>query len=443
MAIGLSCTRTVQPVARVHGRLRVPGDKSISHRYAILGALATGRTLIRDFAPGADCATTLACLKALGVGVAVRSDPSLEESREGPLITVEIDGRGLRGLEPPSGILDAHNSGTTMRLLAGVLAAHPFESTLVGDGSLSRRPMGRVIEPLTRMGARILADNQHAPLQIIGGDLHGIAHLPAVASAQVKSAVLLAGLQAQGQTSVREPARTRDHTEHALEAFGAQITRDDASTVAIRGDQSLWATSLEVPGDLSSAAFWVAAAAALPGSALEVVGVGLNTTRAALLDVLRRIGAHVEVSDEQTIAGERRGTLRVAHGELRPTTIAPAEVPGLIDELPLLGAIATHGGAITVTGAAELRAKESDRITSLVAGLRSLGADAEESPDGFQVRGGHRLRGGHVESQGDHRLAMALAIAGLGATAPTLIHGAEAANVSYPTFFEVLESIVA
>jgi 3-phosphoshikimate 1-carboxyvinyltransferase len=327
-----------------------------------------------------------------------------------------------------------------MRMLAGVLAAHPFAATLVGDRSLSRRPMRRVIEPLTRMGARIQASDDHPPLTVIGGDLHGIEYAPEVPSAQVKSAVLLAGLQASGRTRVIEPARTRDHTERALQAFGATVhTRPQA--VAIDGGQRLTARELVVPGDLSSAAFWAVAAAALPGSDLEIEHVGLNPTRSALLDVLERAGAIVDRDVRSNEGGEPRGTARIRHGSLKALVIGPEEVPELIDELPALAALATFGGELTVTGAAELRLKESDRISALADGLRALGGDVDELPDGFHVRGARRLRGGLADSAGDHRLAMAFAIAALGADGPSSIAGAEAVDVSYPGFFATLETV--
>lgn len=428
---------TVGPAARVEGRLRVPGDKSISHRFAILAALADGRSIIDRYAPGADCQATLDCLARLGVEL---TRPPRAAARAGAAGRVEIVGRGLRGLARPAEPLDAQNSGTTMRLLAGVLAAHPFDSVIDGDASLRRRPMRRVIEPLTQMGATIAADRGHPPLRITGGDLRGIEYQPAIPSAQVKSAVLLAGLQASGTTTVREPSQTRDHTERALPVFGVAVDRHGGG-VTVRGGGRLTAAILVVPGDLSSAAFWAAAAAALPGSWIEIADVGLNPTRLAFLDVLRRAGAEVEAVPEHTAAGEPHGSLRVRHVDLAPLTITPDEVPGLIDELPVLAALGTFGGGIEVTGAAELRAKESDRISRLVTGLAGLGADVDELPDGFRVRPTQQLRGGTADAAGDHRLAMAFAIAALGGVGPTVITGADAVDVSYPGFFDVLDSI--
>jgi 3-phosphoshikimate 1-carboxyvinyltransferase len=422
-------TVRIDPAARLRGRLRVPGDKSISHRYALLAALADGRSRIGDYAPGADCRATLACLAALGVEIA------------GPVGgRVEIAGRGLRGLRPAAGPLDARNSGTTCRLLAGVLAAHRFRSVIVGDGSLSRRPMRRVIDPLARMGATLeAAGGDRLPLTIVGADLHGIDYAPPVPSAQVKSAVLLAGLQAEGETTVREPALTRDHTERALAAFGVSVSgAPGCPTVA--GGQRLRAVELTVPGDISSAAFFGVAAAALPGSEVVIDEVGLNPTRTAWLDVLRRAGATVEI-EPRAGDGEPSGTIRIRHGAIAPFAIAPDEVPGLIDELPALAALGALGAGMSVTGASELRAKESDRISMLVAGLRALGVEAEELPDGFVVAGGSPPTGGRADAAGDHRLVMAFAVAALGARSPSEIEGAEAVEVSYPEFFEALRTL--
>jgi 3-phosphoshikimate 1-carboxyvinyltransferase len=419
---------TVLPARRLRGEVRLPGDKSIAHRYAILAALADGVTRITNYAPGADCASTLACLERLGVPVTRRGDE------------ITLSGRGLRGLSAPRAPLDAGNSGTTMRLLAGVLAAHPFETTLSGDASLVRRPMGRIVEPLERMGARISTTNGCAPLVIAGARLSGIDYTAPVPSAQVKSAVLLAGLQADGTTLVREMAPTRDHTERALAAFAAPPGRQ-ANAVSVTGGTRLRAADLHVPSDISSAAFLAVAAAALPGSDLTLPDVGLNPTRTAILAVLRRAGAEVEAVIDRDEAFEPVGRVRIRHGSLGPLTIAPAEVPALIDELPALAAMAASGGEIRVTGAAELRVKESDRIAALVAGLRALGADADEFPDGFHIRGRTPLRGGAVDSAGDHRLAMAFAIAALSASRPSVISGAEAVAVSFPGFFEILRSI--
>jgi 3-phosphoshikimate 1-carboxyvinyltransferase len=427
---------TVSPARRVAGVLRVPGDKSISHRYALLAAIADGRSTISHYAPGADCASTLACVGALGAIV------SRSPTRDGggpPLVTIE--GRGLRGLRAAAEPLDCGNSGSTMRMLSGVLAAHPFLSTLIGDASLSRRPMRRIMGPLTEMGAIFTAGpGDRPPLTIRGADLRGIHFAPDTPSAQVKSAVLLAGLQASGQTVVTEPASTRDHTERALETFGAKVDITGRK-IAVRGGQRLTGCPLRVPGDISSAAFLAVAAASLPGSDVTITHVGLNPSRAALLDVLKRFGADVQSSIEEDWNGEPVGRLRVRHAAMRDLVITPDEVPEVIDELPVLATLGTFGGSVTVSGAGELRVKESDRIAELVTGLRAMGADAEERPDGFQIRRGARLTGGTVHAKHDHRLAMAFAIAALGASGPTQIEGADAVAVSYPSFFADLDAL--
>lgn len=420
----------VLPAARFRGRVRVPGDKSIAHRYALLAAQARGRSVIRNYAPGADCRATRSCLEALGVRI------------EGDASTLTIIGRGSCKFSSPGAPLDAANSGTTTRLLAGILAAQPIETTITGDESLRRRPMRRVIAPLERMGALIRSNEGRLPMTIRGGNLVAIDHRTEVPSAQVKSAVLLAGLAARGTTRVTESYATRNHTEIAFRLFGAQVELRGL-TIAIEGGQELAPVDATVPGDVSSAAFWCAAAAALPHADVTIEGVGLNPTRTAVLDVLDRAGAEVERTLETGSGAEPAGWVRVRHRGLRPIVVAPHEVPALIDELPVLAALATHGGEITVTGASELRVKESDRITALVTGLRALGADADELPDGFHVTGARPLQGGTAHAAGDHRLAMAFAVAALGALGPTRIEGAEAVDVSYPGFFGTLASLVA
>ena len=427
---------TTTPVATVSppgmsAAVRVPGDKSTPHRYTI-AALADGRSRVANFAPGADCHSTLACLRRLGI-----------ETDEDATGVITLLGRGLRGFRSPVEPLDAGNSGTTMRLLAGLLAGQGFVSHLVGDESLSRRPMRRVIEPIERMGGRVEATDGHAPPTIPWGGLRGMTHRFEVPSAQVKSAVLLAGLHAEGSTSVIEPAQTRDHTERALVTFGVEVgTEGDAVSVA--GHQRLTAQSLSVPGDFSSAAFWMVAAAALPGSRVEIEDVGLNPTRTALIGVLQRFGARVLVEITGMEAGEPRGTVLVESDRTGSIEIAPEEVPGLIDELPAIAALAAHGGEVSVRGAAELRVKESDRIAALVAGFRSLGIAAEERPDGFVV-GGSRgpSADGAVDARGDHRMAMAFAIAALAGRSPSTIVGADSVAISYPSFFDTLDRLVA
>ncbi len=430
----VSRATVVLPARALRGALRVPPDKSISHRYALLAALANGPTTIGGYSTGADCQTTLSVLEALGIEVTRATTAAGQE--------VRILGRP-DGFTAPRAPLDCGNSGTTMRLVAGLLAAEPFTSVLVGDASLSSRPMQRVMTPLSAMGARLTAgQGGRPPLHITGAALRGIHHSPEVPSAQIKSAVLLAGLRAAGATSVREPAPTRDHTERGLVAFGVTVSRSPAGDIGVVGGARLaGGLTLRVPGDPSATAFLAVAAAGLPGSHIEIDDVGLNPTRVALFDVLRRAGADVTTSETAVWHGEPVGRVRVATGERLDIIVTPAEVPLLIDELPALAALATFGGSIVVTGAAELRVKESDRISALVAGLRAMGADADEFEDGFAIRGTRRLVGGIVDARHDHRLAMSFAVAALGATHPTEIHGAEVAAVSFPGFFDVLDGL--
>lgn len=410
----------------------MPGDKSVSHRALMLGALAQGVTRVRGLAPGADVRATRACLEALGVRIAPGGDAG----------ALAVEGCGLRGLRPAPGTLDALNSGTTARLMMGILAAHPFASSLTGDASLRRRPMRRVVDPLQRMGARIETSNGCLPATVHGASLQGITYAPEVASAQVKTSVLLAGLQAEGRTTVREPAPTRDHTERALRQFSADL-QVDASGVSVAGGVALRATEITVPGDPSSAAFFAAAAAALPGSEVVISGVGLNPTRIGFLDILRRFGAEIRTEPDDSGAAEPCGTIGVAFGDRRDVSIEADEVPGVIDELPVLGAIATLGGSVRVRGAAELRVKESDRIHALVTGLAAFGAQVEEYPDGFAVAPATRVRAADVDAAGDHRLAMAFAVVALAADGPSMIRGADAVGISYPGFFDTLEALCA
>jgi 3-phosphoshikimate 1-carboxyvinyltransferase len=422
-------TVTVAPTARAQGRVRIPGDKSISHRYAMLAAIADGESTITGYSPGADCAATLDCLRGLGVAISRPANGM-----------VMIAGRGVGGLCAPAAQLDALNSGTTMRLLSGIVAGHPFRTVITGDSSLRRRPMRRIIEPLTRMGARIDAEDGKPPLTIDGGSLRGIAHEPQVPSAQVKSGVLLAGLHASGRTRVVEPIPTRDHTERALEAFGVAIVRDQHGAIELQGGQRLRAGHLAVPGDISGAAFWASLAGGTPGASIEIDGVGLNFSRIAVLDVYRRTGLQVDVSDVHETAGERVGSVRFSFDSNQSFTVEPWEVPLVIDEIPALAALAAMmpaGHAFTVRGAGELRVKESDRIAALAAGFRAMGARIEEYEDGFTLES-RGLTGGAVDAAGDHRLAMSFAIAATRAQAPTTIGGASSVDVSYPGFFEEL-----
>jgi 3-phosphoshikimate 1-carboxyvinyltransferase len=393
----------------------------------MLAAIAEGESRLTGYLPGADCAATLACLEALGVRI-TRGD------------TITILGRGPRGLRAPSAPLDAANSGTSMRLFAGLLAAHPFTTEIGGDASLSRRPMRRVIEPLTRMGAAIDAIGGRPPLTIHGADLRAITHLPEVPSAQVKSAVLLAGLHADGRTAVKEPTPTRDHTERALEAFGGRVIRD-GDTVAVDGGQRLRAITADVPGDISSALFWLALAAGTPDSDLTIEGVGLNPSRTAVFEVLRRAGARLDPQVTQAV-GEPSGSLRIRFGHPASFEVTPEEVPLMIDEIPGLAALAAMqpGVTMTVRGAKELRVKESDRISMLARGFASLGIRVDEYEDGFTIHGGPP-EGGEADAAGDHRLAMAFAVAGSRARGPVHVTGADAVAVSYPGFFDELERI--
>lgn len=419
----------IRPARAVAGSVRLPGDKSISHRYAMLAGVARGRTVLRNFATGADCASTLACMAALGC-VVERNDAE-----------VAIEGRGAE-LARPAGPLDCGNSGSTMRMLAGILAGQAFAAELTGDDSLSRRPMGRVIEPLERMGARIGATGEgRPPLRVQGGRLSGIDYRMPVASAQVKSCLLFAGLLASGTTTVEEPHRTRDHGELALRAFGAELTREK-QRVSVAGGQALRAIEAHVPGDISSAAFFLCAAAAHPGSQLIVDGVLLNPTRAAILDVLAAMGAGIRMLNVEEHHGELIGTVQVTGAKLRGASIAGAQSAALIDELPVLAAIApftTEG--VEIRDAKELRLKESDRIAILAQNLRALGAQVEEREDGLRVAGNQVLHGAKLEPAGDHRIAMACAVAALGAQGESVIADAGCVAISFPGFFELLERV--
>lgn len=425
-------TQSIRPAARLSGSLRLPGDKSISHRYAMLAAIAEGPTRIRNFSTGADCASTLGALGALGVAV----------ERNGSEVVVH--GQGLDGLREPRAALDAGNSGSTIRMLAGILAGQPFCTVIAGDESLSRRPMDRIIRPLERMGAVVCArEGRYPPLEIRGGRLRPIEYELPVASAQVKSCVLFAGLYAEGVTSVVEPVRTRDHTEIALREFGAEV-RVEGRRISVCGRPRLAARELEVPGDLSSAAFFLAAALLLPGSELLIEGVGLNPTRAALLDFLVSQGASVRILRLEQRAGEAVGDLLVRHSRLRGGVIEGALTAALIDEIPVLAVLgAASQEGLVVRDAAELRVKETDRIETVAENLRRLGVMAEAAPDGLSVPGGRRFRAARLDSFGDHRIAMAFAVAALAADGECIIEGAEAAAVSFPEFFDLLEAVAA
>lgn len=418
----------IQSVRQIQGRVRTAGDKSVSHRYALLSAIAEGTSEFDNFSTSADCASSLASMAALGAKV----------EREGNHVLVTGTGGGLNA---PTAALDCGNSGSTMRMLSGMLAAHPFTSTMIGDASLSQRPMRRVIEPLEKMGARIESQNGCAPLVIHGSHLKAMSYQPPVASAQVKSCVLLAGLFSQGETTVLEPVPTRDHTEVAIRAFGGQV-RSEAGRVSLVGGQRLRALRATVPGDLSSATFFLCAAALFFGSRLIVEHVLLNPTRSAVLDVMRAMGVNITLVDVSTHCGEPVGTLQVAGGVFRGGRIAGAEAAALIDELPALAAVAPYSvEGIEIRDAHELRVKESDRIQTVVRNLRALGAEVEEFDDGMRIPGGQHLHGGEIETFADHRIAMAFAVAALRAEGTTTIHGAEAVAVSFPEFFEALAAV--
>lgn len=415
--------------APVAGSVRVPGDKSISHRALLLGAVAHGDSEIRGLLRGEDCRATMAALGAVGVEIV--------ESPDG---TVCVRGRGLDAWTEPESILDAGNSGTTLRLLAGLLAGRPFCSLLTGDGSLRRRPMRRIVDPLRAMGATVLgrADGGFPPLAIRGGRLRGIAWPSPVASAQVKSAVLLAGLQAEGETSVTEPTLSRDHTEQMLRAFGL-APRRDGTTVTVAGGARLTGTAVRVPGDLSSAAFLLVAAAARGGAEIRVRGVGVNPTRTGLLDVLERMGAEVRREQPRLEGGEPVADLVVRGRRLRGVQIGADLIPRLIDEVPVLAvAAAVAEGETVISGAAELRLKEVDRLSAVAEELGRMGAAVSVSQDSLRIRGGAALRGAAVSSRGDHRMAMSLAVAALFADGETVIRDVACADTSFPGFARVL-----
>lgn len=423
-------TEIIQPARAVGGAVLVPGDKSISHRYAMLAAIAEGESRLENYSTGADCQSTLGCMAALGAGVR-REDK-----------TVIVGGRGLRGLTAPAGDLDCGNSGSTMRMLSGILAGQSFTSRVTGDESLSQRPMARIIAPLTEMGARIEArDGKFAPLTIHGGALRAIDYATPVASAQVKSCVLFAGLYADGETVVREPVRTRDHTELALRQFGADL-RVSGKEVRVQPHPALQGQKLFVPGDLSSATFFIVAALLFPGSSLTIAGVGMNPSRTLLLDFLTSIGAQFKVLQIGEVGGELVGDLQVKSAGVRGGAIAGEVTAGLIDEIPalaVLGAASEQG--LTVSDAQELRVKETDRIRTICDNLRRMGVAVEEYPAGFRVPGRQQFRAAQLDSFGDHRIAMAFSVAALRADGPCEVADAGAASVSFPEFFSTLRQI--
>jgi 3-phosphoshikimate 1-carboxyvinyltransferase len=432
----------IRPAKRIRGRLQMPGDKSISHRAAMIAALARGASRLKNFSTSEDCATTIQCLKALGVSIEQTGSEVLVQSN--------------RVFDAASAPLDCGNSGTTMRLLAGILAGHNFASILTGDESLRSRPMQRIIEPLTMMGGSVTAVEGHAPLAISGRPLNPIDYELLVASAQVKSSIMLAGLHANGTTRVVEHQPTRDHTERMLDWFGAAVEtgngeREGERFASVSGPASFDSRDVSVPGDISSAVYFIAAAATLDGSSLEIVNVGLNPTRTMFLEQMRALGFSIDSGDLREECNEPRGTIRVSGSrasshEREPQnsfTLPSALIPQLIDELPLLAVVGSQiTGGIEIRDAAELRVKESDRIATTVAGLRAMDAEVEEFEDGLRVSGPTRLRGAQIDARGDHRIAMTFAIAGLLGTGETEIMDAECVSVSFPEFFDFLKSVV-
>ncbi|MGB2852838.1 MAG: 3-phosphoshikimate 1-carboxyvinyltransferase [Dehalococcoidia bacterium] len=423
--------KRVKGCSNLKGEVAPPGDKSISHRAVILNSMASGKARIANFSSGDDCLAMISCLRALGVEI-------IEESG---LLTVS--GVGKEGFTEPADVLNARNSATTMRLLAGLLAAQPFLSIITGDESLRSRPMARLIHPLRTMGADIWGRGYDslAPLAIKGGQLRGIDYTSPVASAQLKSAILIAGLFAEGGTTVEEPATSRDHTERMLGAMGADLKRD-GSKIALTPPTSLSPIDIHIPGDISSAAFWLVAAAIHPNAHITVTKTGINPTRTGIIDVLLQMGAKLRVKNERTEGGEPVADLEVESSELVGTQIGGCLIPRLIDEIPLIalaGSLAR--GTTTIREAQELRVKESDRISATVKELSKLGADMEELPDGMVIHGGRELKGGECHSHHDHRLAMTLGIAGLVAQGETVVHGAEAVDASYPSFWQDLERL--
>jgi len=420
----------ISPATAINGAITLPGDKSISHRYAMIAAIADGESRIHNYSTGADCRSTLGCVRALGIDVELA----------GPEVVVR--GKGLDGLRAPAGDLDAGNSGSTIRMLSGILAAQPFHTRIIGDDSLSRRPMQRILRPLAKMGAEIGArQDKFPPLEIHGTRLWPIDYTLPVPSAQVKTCVLFAGLFAEGTTSVSEPVASRDHTEIALREFGADLSVAQ-HRITLTGRPHLTGRELMAPSDLSSAAFFIVAALLVPGSQLTIRGVGLNPTRSALLDFLTGMGAKILIPALESRNGELIGDIVVQHSDLKGGTVEGALTAALIDEIPVLAVLgaATEEG-LTVRDAGELRVKETDRIRTVVENLRRLGVEVEERADGMVIPGRQKFRAGEFDSFGDHRIAMAFAVAALRADGPSVIENAEAVSVSFPEFWSTLARI--
>jgi 3-phosphoshikimate 1-carboxyvinyltransferase len=420
----------ISPARTLSGAVLLPGDKSISHRYAMLAAIAEGATKIANYSSGADCQSTLACMRALGAEV---------ERHNG---IVQVHGCGLDGLRPPDAVLDAGNSGSTIRMLSGILAAQPFETSIGGDESLSRRPMERIMKPLAQMGARIEArENRFPPLTIHGGQLHPMEYTLPMASAQVKSCVLLAGLFAEGRTTVHEPVRTRDHTELALREFGAEVEIERRS-ITITGRPRLQGRELRVPGDLSAAAFFLVAALIVPASSLTIHGVGLNPTRSALLDFLAEMGAQIQILGVTSVGGELMGDILVRNSPIRGGVLEKERAAALIDEIPVLAVLgAASEEGLVVRDASELRVKETDRIATIAENFKRMGLAITVREDGFEVPGRQNFHAAELDSFGDHRIAMAFSVAALAADGPCTIQDSGAASVSFPEFFDTLQRV--
>jgi 3-phosphoshikimate 1-carboxyvinyltransferase len=421
--------KTIRRAARFQGKPKIPGDKSISHRGLILGALAEGQTQVLDILDSGDVQSTARCLRALGVKITQSGNKTL------------VEGVGARGFSLPTETLDCGNSGTTIRLLMGVLAGRGVNARLTGDGSLVKRPMKRVAEPLRLMGAQFtLTNNDYAPLSVAAAQLKGIDYQLKIASAQIKSAIMLAALSAQGTTTITGEIHSRDHTERLLGHFGVKVGTSD-QYVRIEGGQKLRAATVHVPGDPSTAAFWMGAASFVPGSDVQMENIALNPTRIGFLRALQRMGANVNIELTSELP-EPVGRIHVKHGTLKGVHITAAEVPSLIDELPLMAVLATQAQGVTlVEGADELRVKESDRIEAVAKGLRAMGAVIETRPDGYRIEGPQKLRGASIQTFDDHRIAMAFSVAGLVAEGATVIHDAECAGISYPEFYDTLEQL--
>ncbi len=421
---------TIKSGNKIIGSLSVPGDKSISHRALMLGAIAKGETQIINLSSGRDVVATWNCLAQLGIKIEKKNNRT------------HVHGKGLYGLISPKKILNAENSGTTMRLLSGILAGQPFESTITGDNSLKKRPMTRIIQPLTLMGAKIESNNGKAPLKIKGGKLKGIKYKSPIASAQVKSSLLLAGLYASGKTSVEEPFQSRDHTERMLSHFGVTVKKNNLK-IEINGPAEFMASSINVPGDISSAAFFMVAASIVPGSKILIPGVGINPTRRSIIDVLKKMGAKIKEENKGEENLEPTADITVESSQLRSIKISGAVIPGIIDEIPILAVAATQAeGETIIRDARELRFKESDRIKTVTKNLRKMGAKLEELDDGFIIPGPQKLKGAVVESFGDHRIAIAFSIAGLIAEGETTIRETECVEISFPGFFETLTKLL-